>query len=78
MNLVDSMRLLPGMFEHVGTDNYRTFFEVCNRCLKSDGVLLLHTIGKCSHISATGSVSPIHTNQSVYFDEQEFHTVPCP
>lgn len=34
-----------GMFEHVGTDNYRTFFEVTNRCLKDDGILLLHTIG---------------------------------
>jgi len=34
-----------GMFEHVGTDNYRTFFEVTNKCLKDDGILLLHTIG---------------------------------
>ncbi|MEX1201028.1 MAG: cyclopropane fatty acyl phospholipid synthase [Methylophaga sp.] len=35
-----------GMFEHVGPKNYRTYFEVANRCLKDDGLFLLHTIGK--------------------------------
>lgn len=34
-----------GMFEHVGTSNYRTFFKVANKCLKDDGIFLLHTIG---------------------------------
>ena len=34
-----------GMFEHVGYKNYRTYFEVANRCLKDDGFFLLHTIG---------------------------------
>ena len=34
-----------GMFEHVGVKNYRTYFEVANRCLKDDGLFLLHTIG---------------------------------
>ena len=34
-----------GMFEHVGVKNYRTYFEVANRCLKDDGFFLLHTIG---------------------------------
>lgn len=34
-----------GMFEHVGPKNYHTFFEVADRCLKQDGLLLLHTIG---------------------------------
>jgi cyclopropane-fatty-acyl-phospholipid synthase len=34
-----------GMFEHVGYKNYRTFFEVVNRCLEDDGLFLLHTIG---------------------------------
>ena len=33
-----------GMFEHVGVKNYRTFMEVVNRCLRDDGLLLLHTI----------------------------------
>ncbi|MDR5899937.1 cyclopropane fatty acyl phospholipid synthase [Halomonas vilamensis] len=35
-----------GMFEHVGRKNYREFMEVANRCLKDDGLFLLHTIGK--------------------------------
>ena len=34
-----------GMFEHVGYKNYRTYFEVAHRCLKDDGLFLLHTIG---------------------------------
>ncbi|WFS64357.1 class I SAM-dependent methyltransferase [Pseudodesulfovibrio thermohalotolerans] len=33
------------MFEHVGQKNYRTFMETMTRCLKSDSLLLLHTIG---------------------------------
>ena len=35
-----------GMFEHVGHKNYRVFFEMAQRCLRDDGLLLLHTIGK--------------------------------
>lgn len=34
-----------GMFEHVGPKNYRTYFNVVNRCLKKDGLFLLHCIG---------------------------------
>lgn len=34
-----------GMFEHVGHKNYRTYMEVVNRCLKDQGLFLLHTIG---------------------------------
>lgn len=34
-----------GMFEHVGAKNYREFMEVVDRCLKDDGLFLLHTIG---------------------------------
>ena len=33
------------MFEHVGQKNYRTFMETAARCLKPDGLFLLHTIG---------------------------------
>jgi cyclopropane-fatty-acyl-phospholipid synthase len=33
-----------GMFEHVGTKNYREYFEVAHRCLKDGGTFLLHTI----------------------------------
>jgi len=34
-----------GMFEHVGARNYPAFMEVARRCLKEDGLLLLHAIG---------------------------------
>ena len=34
-----------GMFEHVGPKNYRTYMEIAARCLKKDGLFLLHTIG---------------------------------
>ncbi|CAG0892512.1 unnamed protein product [Cyprideis torosa] len=33
-----------GLLEHVGRHNYRTYFEVVNRCLKEDGIHLLHAI----------------------------------
>ena len=35
-----------GMIEHVGYKNYKTFFEIANRCLRDDGLFLLQTIGK--------------------------------
>jgi cyclopropane-fatty-acyl-phospholipid synthase len=34
-----------GMFEHVGYKNYTDYFKVANKCLKEDGLFLLHTIG---------------------------------
>jgi len=34
-----------GMFEHVGPKNYRDYFAMAHRCLKRDGLFLLHTIG---------------------------------
>lgn len=34
-----------GMFEHVGYKNYRSYMEVAHRCLKNNGLFLLHTIG---------------------------------
>ena len=35
-----------GMFEHVGVGHYREFFDTVARCLKPDGVALLHAIGR--------------------------------
>jgi cyclopropane-fatty-acyl-phospholipid synthase len=35
-----------GMFEHVGVNHYGQFFETVRRCLKPDGVTLLHYIGR--------------------------------
>lgn len=43
-----------GMFEHVGKKNYATYFDVKRRCLKDDGLALLHTIGS--------NVSTSHTD----------------
>ena len=43
-----------GMFEHVGHKNYDEFFKVANRCLKDDGLFLLHSIAT--------SVSTTHTD----------------
>ncbi|KAB8189469.1 cyclopropane fatty acyl phospholipid synthase [Lysobacter maris] len=34
-----------GMFEHVGHANYPTFMDRVRRCLRDDGLCLLHTIG---------------------------------
>ncbi len=44
-----------GMIEHVGYKNYKTFFEVANRCLKDDGLFLLHTIG---HMKSSRTTDP--------------------
>jgi cyclopropane-fatty-acyl-phospholipid synthase len=42
-----------GMFEHVGYKNYKHYMEVVHRCLKEDGLFLLHTIGRNSSARAT-------------------------
>jgi cyclopropane-fatty-acyl-phospholipid synthase len=34
-----------GMFEHVGRRYHRDFFASCARCLRPEGLLLLHTVG---------------------------------
>ena len=42
-----------GMFEHVGAPNYETFFKTVKRCLKPDGVALIHSIGRFDGPGAT-------------------------
>ncbi len=42
-----------GMIEHVGYKNYRAYFDVAARCLKDDGLFLLHTIGSTVSAIAT-------------------------
>ncbi len=42
-----------GMFEHVGYKNYHSYFEVAHRCLKEDGIFLLHTIGGLKSVTTT-------------------------
>jgi len=34
-----------GLCEHIGPKNYRAFFDLARRCLRDDGLFLLHTIG---------------------------------
>ena len=41
-----------GMLEHVGLRNYRTLGELMGRCLKPDGLGIIHTIGR-SHPGPT-------------------------
>jgi cyclopropane-fatty-acyl-phospholipid synthase len=42
-----------GMIEHVGYKNYRTYMQVVHRCLKDEGLFLLHTIGGNRSIHST-------------------------
>lgn len=42
-----------GIMEHVGTKNYRAYLSQMSRCLKDDGLMLLHTIGS----EVTGKVT---------------------
>ena len=44
-----------GMFEHVGVNHYRTFFNKTATMLKPDGVMLLHTIGRSGPPSVTSA-----------------------
>ncbi|TKT81344.1 cyclopropane-fatty-acyl-phospholipid synthase family protein [Aquamicrobium sp. LC103] len=44
-----------GMFEHVGVNHYRAFFERCAALLKPDGVMVLHSIGRSGPPSATNA-----------------------
>jgi len=44
-----------GMLEHVGQPQYDTFFSQIRRCLKPDGIALVHTIGRRS---PPGALSP--------------------
>jgi cyclopropane-fatty-acyl-phospholipid synthase len=41
-----------GMIEHVGYKNYREYFKTAHKCLKDDGLFLLHTIGEIRSVKA--------------------------
>jgi cyclopropane-fatty-acyl-phospholipid synthase len=46
-----------GIMEHVGTKNYRAYLRQMARCLKDDGLMVLHTIGSESQAkSATAGL----------------------
>ncbi len=42
-----------GMFEHVGVNHYRTYFDKCASLLDEDGVMVLHSIGRTSGPTTT-------------------------
>ncbi|MFE0013926.1 class I SAM-dependent methyltransferase [Mesorhizobium sp. NPDC059054] len=44
-----------GMFEHVGINHYKTFFDKTAKLLKPDGVMLLHTIGRTGPATTTNA-----------------------
>ena len=50
-----------GMFEHVGTRFYETYFGKCRELLKPDGVMLVHTIGL---MDGPGTPTPGSTSTS--------------
>jgi len=77
-----------GMFEHVGSENYKTFMESVYRNLKDGGLFLLHTIGNSSNHATVdpwiekyifpGGVLPsknlITEAAEGYFTEKDFHS----
>lgn len=46
-----------GMFEHVGQKNHRTFMKIADKCLKKDGLFLLHCIG-CNSSELSAAFDP--------------------
>ena len=44
-----------GMFEHVGIGHYQAYFDAIHRCLKPDGIALIHAIGRSR---GPGSTNP--------------------
>ena len=44
-----------GMFEHVGVNHYRTFFDKVASLMKPDGVMVLHSIGRFGPPAATAA-----------------------
>ncbi|MEX0769943.1 MAG: cyclopropane fatty acyl phospholipid synthase [Balneolaceae bacterium] len=42
-----------GMTEHVGAKNYKAFMKAASRCLKDDGLFLVHTIGSNCSVTHT-------------------------
>lgn len=67
-----------GMFEHVGRDNYDEYVEVARRCLKPEGLSLLHTIGTRHAGLPPAGISLPATQQVVdacegHFVVEDFH-----
>jgi len=44
-----------GMIEHVGYKNYKEYMKMVHKCLKDDGLFMLHTIGGNKSVKSTDS-----------------------
>ncbi len=44
-----------GMFEHVGSGHYREFFRKVRELLADDGIMVLHSIGRCAPPGTTNA-----------------------
>jgi cyclopropane-fatty-acyl-phospholipid synthase len=51
-----------GMLEHVGYKNYRTYMQVVDRCLKDDGIALIHCIGS----NQTVTMGEVWSNKYIF------------
>jgi len=54
-----------GMIEHVGFKNYKEYMNVVHRCLKDNGIFLLHTIGSNE---TTRSIGDLWTDKYIFPD----------
>jgi len=78
-----------GVMEHVGFKNYKTYMQVVDRCLKQDGVALIHTIGRNKSIT-TGepwtdkyifpngmlpSITQLGKAMETYFVMEDWHNI---
>ena len=57
-----------GMLEHVGFHSYQDYFNLINKCLKEDGTVVIHTIGKQS----------AHYSGSPFIEKYIFQVAICP
>lgn len=47
-----------GQMEHVGSKNYCVYMQTVHRCLKENGIFLLHTIGSSNHTKTQKGFDP--------------------
>lgn len=59
-----------GMFEHVGKENYKEYYDTCYNLLKKNGIMLLHTI--CNNKRNTDHNTFI--NEYIFPEGQPPHT----
>ncbi len=55
-----------GCFEHAGLKNHRTFMEVAHRCLKDDGLLLLHFFATHRSFPSLGDTEVLWVQKHIF------------